>query len=265
MKWAFSDESRRRGAMFVGVAVVATHDVAAARARMRGLLLPGQRRLHLTDERSSPRSTILGAVLELPAAGFVARASTSGRRIVDVRRELLTHVLDALLADGVDRWTLDGVERIQRDRDRAVIGDRLRALGGERLLYDHQPSSAEPLLWLADAITWPPAPEATQPDGAPTGRSSRAAPERATPGRSGGQRGRLDSRRPSRSSSRSRSTLPQRARSGASRHRCAAPGGSLRPEPSTRSSPPRRSPTSFRCTRATGATTPASTTFSWRS
>jgi hypothetical protein len=153
MKWAFSDESRRPGVMYVGLVVVETHAVVAARRTLHTLLMPGQRRLHLTDERAGRRSQILNAVSDLSVEALILRTPTSGTSIVRARRRLLAACVEELVARGVGRWTLDGVEAIQRDRDRADISAAVARLDAD-LLYDHEPSFAEPLLWAADAVTW---------------------------------------------------------------------------------------------------------------
>ena len=78
---------------------------------------------------------------------------TSGRRVPDVRADLLRRVAGELISGGVERWTLDGVEGVARDRDRSVLTTHLRAVGAE-LLFDHLPTQADPLLWAADAVAW---------------------------------------------------------------------------------------------------------------
>ena len=153
MKWAFSDESRRTGVMFVGVALVETHELHAARRAMSALLLPRQRRLHLTDERVGRRKQILSAVSALPIEALVLRVDTGARSITHARRQLLDACVTELVDRGVEKWTLDGVEAIQRDRDRATISAAL-ARTDAQLLYDHEPAVAEPLLWVADAVSW---------------------------------------------------------------------------------------------------------------
>ncbi|MDE0805589.1 MAG: hypothetical protein OSA99_19995 [Acidimicrobiales bacterium] len=153
MKWAFSDESRRKPHMLMAAVIIDTHAVAAARQEMRTLLLPRQRRLHMTDERQSRRDQILDVVARLPVDGFAVVAITSGRRIPDVRADLLRHVAGELIGGGVERWTLDGVEGVERDRDRSVLTTHLRSVGAE-LLFDHLPTQADPLLWAADAVAW---------------------------------------------------------------------------------------------------------------
>jgi len=124
MKWAFSDESRRTGVMFVGVVVIETHELHAARRAMNALLLPRQRRLHLTDERVGRRKQILAAVGGLPIEALLLRVDTAGTSITRARRTLLSACVIELLDRGVERWTLDGVEAIQRHRDRTTLTDR---------------------------------------------------------------------------------------------------------------------------------------------
>jgi hypothetical protein len=60
--WAFSDESERSGTMLLSVVLILPADMPAARARLSGLLLPGQRSLHTSDESARRRRLILDAV-----------------------------------------------------------------------------------------------------------------------------------------------------------------------------------------------------------
>ncbi|MGH9074754.1 MAG: hypothetical protein ACRDZQ_11650 [Acidimicrobiales bacterium] len=51
--WVYVDESKRAGYVLVAVSVA---DPPAARKMIRGLVLPGQRRLHMVAERPGPQA-----------------------------------------------------------------------------------------------------------------------------------------------------------------------------------------------------------------
>jgi hypothetical protein len=60
--WAFSDESERGQRMLLAVVFVPSGALDGARAELRKLLLPGQRRIHTSDESSRRRRLLLDAV-----------------------------------------------------------------------------------------------------------------------------------------------------------------------------------------------------------
>ena len=154
--WAFSDESERSGLMLFGVVLVGTGDLAAARAQMAGLLLPGQRRVHTTDESDRRRKAVLDTVARTKGvSAVVLRYRRAGTDRPLARHLLLQAATGLVVGSGVTSWALDHQVPAQALRDRASIA---HALGGvERHLhpaYDHRPSWSEPLLWAADAVCW---------------------------------------------------------------------------------------------------------------
>jgi hypothetical protein len=60
----FVDESKAKGYTMVAVAV-ATHDASTLRQQMRALVLPGQRRIHFTNESDSRRRAVLSRLCDL--------------------------------------------------------------------------------------------------------------------------------------------------------------------------------------------------------
>ena len=153
MKWAYIDESIRPGRMVLAAVVVDTRDVRDVRLALRSALLPGQRRLHLTDERPSRRHLILDLVARQPLIGLTASASTHGHRHADVRHDLLTGVVRALAVQDVRRMVLDRVAEELLEVDRATISAALVDMAGP-VIYDHEPSAGDPMLWAADALAW---------------------------------------------------------------------------------------------------------------
>ena len=94
----FVDESKRMGYLLVG-AVVAPGDLDLIRKMLRGLVLPGQRRLHMKDE-SEPRKRSIAAAIAV--SGGRATIYDAGRRY-RTERERRSACLRALVADAAQR------------------------------------------------------------------------------------------------------------------------------------------------------------------
>jgi hypothetical protein len=155
--WAFSDESERAGVMLIGVVLISPGDLAAARAQMAGLLLPGQRRVHTTDESDRRRRAVLDTVARTKGLSAVVLRYRRwlGTDKPAARRLLLQAATGLVVGAGVTVWALDDQVPAQALRDRASIAHALA--GVDRHLhpaYDHRPSRSEPVLWAADAVCW---------------------------------------------------------------------------------------------------------------
>jgi hypothetical protein len=68
----FVDESKRRGYLLVA-SVVVPGDLDSVRRVLRGLVLPGQRRLHMKDENDQRRRSIASAIT---VSGVTATSTT---------------------------------------------------------------------------------------------------------------------------------------------------------------------------------------------
>jgi len=155
--WAFSDESERADLMLVGVVLVPPAAVDAARASLRGMLLPGQRRVHTAKESARRRRGLLDTIGNIDALSAIVLRH---RRVLGLSRPAVRHLLlqaatGLVVGSGVTAWTLDDQDPATRARDRASIAHAL--VGVEPTLhpsYDHRPAPAEPLLWAADAVCW---------------------------------------------------------------------------------------------------------------
>ena len=155
--WAFSDESERAAVMLLAVVIVSPGDVEDARATMRSLLLPGERRIHTSDESVRRRRVILDAIARTDSLSAVVlrHRRSEGTNKPAARHLLLQAATGLVIGSGVSSWVLDDQEPNQKSRDRASIAHALA--GVERRLhpvYDHHPSTSEPLLWAADAVCW---------------------------------------------------------------------------------------------------------------
>lgn len=155
--WAFSDESERAGVMLMAVVVLDPGEVDAARRKLRGLLLPGQRRVHTAKESPRRRRVILDTVSDINGLSAVVLRyrRPPGVDRVGARRLLLQAATGAVVGSGVVSWVLDDQDPAQGLRDRAAIAHALAGMD-RRLhpVYDHRPARDEPLLWAADALCW---------------------------------------------------------------------------------------------------------------
>lgn len=154
MTWAFSDESERAATMLFGVLLIEPSAVAASRAALVGLLLPGQRRVHTAKESARRRRDLLDVVAGLETQAIVLtlrREMGVSRR--SARARLLAEASLIIAERAVVRWVLDHQEPAQAHRDRQAIDVAMRRAGRD-VVYDHQPSHGEPLLWAIDATLW---------------------------------------------------------------------------------------------------------------
>jgi len=155
--WAFSDESERANVMFVAIVFVPPGAVDDARTKLRGLLLPGQRRVHTSDESARRRRLLLDTIARIDdvSAVVLRYRRPMGVDRVGGRRVLLTAGTALVVHEGAKSWTLDDLPPSQRNRDRDTIGHALQRLAAPTtVVYDHRRSHTEPLLWAADAICW---------------------------------------------------------------------------------------------------------------
>jgi hypothetical protein len=149
----FIDETKRRDYLLVA-AVVVPGDLSSARRMIQGLLLPGQRRLHMKDESDPRRRAIVSAIVASPVHATVYNA---GRRY-PTERERRRACLRCLVEHSIDI----GPTRLVIEQDDTLVGwdnqcliETTRATGQrETLHYEHSRGAAEKLLALPDAIAW---------------------------------------------------------------------------------------------------------------
>lgn len=151
---AFVDESVRGDRYLLTAVVVVPGDLRRLRVAMRGLLLPGQRELHFQKEKPRRRRWLLDQVV---AAGVEATvyAARSGRHGQEAARQAcLTQLAKDLIVSGAHRLVIDSRD----ERDRFDVGTLQTALGPHpsrtRLVYEHELSQCEPLIWAADMTGW---------------------------------------------------------------------------------------------------------------
>jgi hypothetical protein len=94
----FADETKQRSYLLVA-GVVVPGDLDAIRRTLRGLVLPGQRRLHMKDENDQRRRSIAAAIV---VSGVTATIYDAGRRYRN-ERERRAACLRALVGDAARR------------------------------------------------------------------------------------------------------------------------------------------------------------------
>ncbi|MFI5710805.1 hypothetical protein [Kribbella sp. NPDC051620] len=143
----FVDETKTRG-LLMAAARCQAGEVAVQRKALRGLLLPGQERLHFRHESNARRKKILGVI-----GGFHALVDlyhADGDMVAARRRCLRAIVRDSATAE------LLLIERDEStmDSDRQVIHAAIQRLGCFDLRWNLLVPKADPLLWIPDAVAW---------------------------------------------------------------------------------------------------------------
>jgi hypothetical protein len=142
--WAFSDESERANTLIVSVVIGSPPAIRQTRAELRALLLPGQRRIHTSDESARRRRHVLDTIGRLDSVKTTALCfrRPAGVTRVEARRILLHAATQLVARHDVAAWTLDDQDPRQLARDRATIAAALRQRRSlTPLTYDHRPSS----------------------------------------------------------------------------------------------------------------------------
>lgn len=134
-------------------AVVVPGDLDSVRRELRGLLLPGQSALHFKNERDGRRRQLLGAICGLPVEAFVYVSAAKSQ--VEARRACLEALVADLAGEGA-QWLVLELSDGDLAADRRTLFDAVRKHfeAGDGLRYAHLRASAEPLLWVPDAVAW---------------------------------------------------------------------------------------------------------------
>lgn len=149
----YIDETKRAGYVMAATAVP---DPVAARKMIRGLVQPGNRRLHMVDERPRNRP---GIVVALVSSGIEVSIYDAARRY-RTDRAARAACLTALVEDLAGENGEDVRLVIEQDDslvsyDNQVLIEATRATSQRGTLrYEHQHAHAEPLLALPDVAAW---------------------------------------------------------------------------------------------------------------
>ena len=149
----FVDETKHRDYLLVA-GVIIPGDLDPIRKAVRGLVLPGQRRLHMNAENNSRRKAIAAMIVDNAVQATIYDA---GRRY-PTERDRRAACLQALVGDAARRGD---VMLILEQDDTLVSWDNrhlieyTRAAGcRDTLRYEHRRAASEQLLAVPDAIAW---------------------------------------------------------------------------------------------------------------
>ena len=148
----YIDESKARNYL-MAAAVLMPRDDKVNRQAINKLLLPGQRRIHMKQERTSRRRLILSTLVD---AGIIATIydAGSGPRTQIIRRKAC---IEAIVADAS---RLHNVHLVFEQDDTLMRSDRecliecVRASNNPAITYEHRKPSQEVLLGIPDALAW---------------------------------------------------------------------------------------------------------------
>jgi len=149
----FVDETKHRDYLLVA-GVVIPGDLDPIRKAVRGLVLPGQRRLHINAENDSRRRAIAAMIVD---NAIQATIYDAGRRY-STERDRRAACLHALVGDAARRG--DVMLILEQDDtlvswDNRHLIDYTRAAGcRDTLRYEHRRAAAEQVLAVPDAIAW---------------------------------------------------------------------------------------------------------------
>lgn len=150
---AFVDESLRPGRYLLACVVVPFAQAGELRRSVNGLLMSGERRLHLQRESKRRRRQILEDIagLDLDATVYVAN-HRDGRSAEVARTDCLEQIVVDLQAAGTDTQLFIERREGADHRDRStIIARRART---PLLNFEHLDPHADPLLWLPDCLAW---------------------------------------------------------------------------------------------------------------
>lgn len=147
----YVDESKAKAYLLAAV-MVPPGNLTKFRRIMKSFLMPRQGHIHFVNEKDSRRKQILSA---LNAAGVQARIyRVVGLNPIVARAVCLEAMMDDLFELGVTSLILE-LEESARNSDVVLLRQGLERRGLRASVeYKHLGKSAEPILWIADAIAW---------------------------------------------------------------------------------------------------------------
>ncbi|MCS3789963.1 hypothetical protein HNP11_004161 [Tsukamurella ocularis] len=148
---AYVDETKAAGLLVVST-VVRPADASAARKALTELRMKGQSRIHFTKESPSRRRLIL-STLETLAVEAVVYDASHIRDQREARRCALGAVVRDLAVVQAQRLVIE-LDDSLAEADRRTLFAATREHGIPGLSYEHVRPTAEPILWVSDAIAW---------------------------------------------------------------------------------------------------------------
>ncbi|ADB29603.1 hypothetical protein Kfla_0481 [Kribbella flavida DSM 17836] len=144
----FVDETKSKG-LLMAAAQCRSGDVTVSRKALRGLLLPGQERLHFNHETDARRKQILDVIAEFRILVdiYAAERESLGAR----RRCLQAIVRDATAA--TERLVIERDESTY-DHDKRTLHAACNQYRRFDLRWELMVPKLDPLLWIPDAVAW---------------------------------------------------------------------------------------------------------------
>lgn len=147
---AFADESIRGRRYLMGCVLVEVRHLSTVRSETAALAAKGKRR-HFSHDTPEQRRDALRLFSEFPIRAFVTVcARTHGVTEFVARDACLSEIVTRLQIHEVSRLS---IESRQDDRDDRRTIQRVRS-AEPVLVFDHVEPLGEPILWIADAVTW---------------------------------------------------------------------------------------------------------------
>jgi hypothetical protein len=146
---AFVDESVRGRRYLMACVMAEARHLPELRLVMRALAV--HERVHFNNESARRKRLVLSAIAEMPIGVFIAVAQRGhGASEFAARNACLTAVVESVQRRDVPRLVIES-----RDDDREDERHLVRVRQSEPwLVFEHRRASAEPMLWVADAIAW---------------------------------------------------------------------------------------------------------------
>jgi hypothetical protein len=137
------DESRRGSLYLLAAALLRPGELASTRTLMRGLRVPGERKLHFKHERDTIQKDIAAALV---SAELRTRVYLGHGRAEAVRERCLRRLVADLSGAGMRRLVLDSRGHGGDQSDRRIIHSALTVSGVElaAVSYEHFRSHGEP-------------------------------------------------------------------------------------------------------------------------
>ena len=155
---AYIDESSayrppNRQEYLICAAIIDSQDLEQVREELRPLLLPGQVKLHWTDERNSRRRKIVETLSGIDSMqAIITHQSEVSKRTERHRRKCLEQMYFELSEMHIHNVTLESRQEAQNKRDLAHIV----ALQGQgqsvNIRLQHVRGGDDPILWVPDAV-----------------------------------------------------------------------------------------------------------------
>jgi hypothetical protein len=147
---AFVDESVRGQRYLMGCVLIEARHLTRVRRGIAELVGEGKR-LHFHQELDSMRRSALELFVSMPIrVTVVVCARSYGVSEFHARDACLAEIVRLLQERSVPRLTIES-RQDDRDDQRTILRSRQPA---PSLIFDHRQGQREPLLWLADAVTW---------------------------------------------------------------------------------------------------------------